>query len=154
MFLKLVLWVFFPFSRFQWHPSSSLRCSSALTAITASTLQVPLLPRAHWWQWGWGSSLQCPGRWAQPRDSDSHQGRATGGMAVTERHWDISLTHRTARAAKVTSCRTTTRIRRIRGQWAFSSPPPHSSSIILHPMEPFQPLKLLACLTPAPKLLQ
>lgn len=157
IFPKLVLWVWLPFSHFQWHPSSCWGTATPFPAITASTLQVPLLALM-----GWGSSAcsaqgdgHSPGTQTQPRDTDSHPCRATGDMAATERCWEITVTHRraAARAAEV-SCRTRTRTRIMRGQWPFSSPPFHTPSIILQAMEPLQPLKLLAWFTPAPKLLQ
>lgn len=59
-----------------------------------------------------------------------------------------------AGAAKGTSCRTTIRIRSVRVQGLFSPPASHPSSTILHPTETLHPLKFLAWLTPAPKLLQ
>lgn len=129
IFPKLVLWVFFPFSRFQWHPSSCWGTATPFTGITVSTLQVPLQPRAHWWDWGWGSST-CSAQGVGT--AQGHRATKAGAQEAWQPQRDTgksvsytggsSWAGAAARAAKGSSCRTLTRIRCMREQWLFSFP--------------------------------
>lgn len=92
IFPRVVFWVFFPFSHFQWHPSC-WGTATPFTAITASTLQVAPLPREHWWEWGWGSTCSGQGDGhspgtetatnAGPQRLGSHRG-ALGNQSCTQ----------------------------------------------------------------------
>lgn len=101
---------------------------------------------------GDGAALPAAPRvMAQPRDTDSHQGRGTGGMAASERHQEISLLHRRQLLGWSSSQSSKRQLMQDHEQdqeheeaVALLLSPSHLPSSILHPMEPLHPLKLLA----------